>query len=174
MVSREPVVTAQGGMAGGQVLRVDAPPRGALLRAAGIGLLAGAAWVGFFGVLTALIPNAYFLRTIGSTPLDYLFLALTALGMGAYAGLGFYQGDQLPRGDGYRASGGFLLGFLGFGCPTCNKLLLLLLGSGGTLTFINPLRPLFGGLGVVLLGYVLYQKWQAARGRVACRLSPET
>lgn len=141
-----------------------------LLRAAGVGLLAGAAWAGFSGVLTALIPNWYFIRTIESTPLDYLFLALTALGMGAYAGLSSYQGERLRTGDGYRASGGFLLGFLGFGCPTCNKLLLLLLGSGGTLAFVNPLRPLFGALGVALLGYVLYRKWRAVRGELPCPL----
>jgi hypothetical protein len=56
--------------------------------------------------------------------------------------------------DGKILSGG-LLSVLAVGCPTCNKLVVLLLGTTGALTFFAPLQLYIGIASVLLLGWTL-------------------
>jgi len=46
--------------------------------------------------------------------------------------------------------------FFSVGCPVCNKLVVLLLGIGGAMTFFNPLLPFLGMASIVLLGVTLF------------------
>ena len=114
-----------------------------------------------FGIVTVLIPNKFFARMTPIGWLDYLFLAITSLLLGIYLSLHRYQKKEskLCR---TTAIGGGISGFLGFGCPVCNKILVLLFGFAGVLTYIEPYRPIFGIAGIGLLGYATYKKGSLA------------
>lgn len=111
-----------------------------------------------FGVITVLIPNRFFARMTPVNTLDYLFLVFTSLLLGTYISLHQYQKKHGSKKCGVAATSGGVFGFLGFGCSVCNKLLILLLGVAGVLTYVEPYQPLIGSIGVSLLGYAVYSK----------------
>jgi hypothetical protein len=69
-----------------------------------------------FGVVTGLIPTPLYTRTVPRTGFDYVFLGLTAGFLGRYA----LQRTPGGADDDRTATAGAVLGFLAFGCPTCN------------------------------------------------------
>ena len=65
------------------------------------------------------------------------------------------------------------LAYLAVGCPTCNHLVMLALGAGGTLAWFAPIQPYLAlaGLGV-LAGAVAVRYWSArSRDRKSTRLN---
>lgn len=130
-------------------------PRGAVLRSVSVAVAAFAV----FGTVTGLIPNPVYVRMIDRTVADYAFLVATA----AFAGAFVYQrslADE-PLGDGY-ATGGVVAGFLAFGCPICNAVLLALFSSSALMTHFDPLRPYLGVASVGLfVGLLYYQRRRA-------------
>ena len=110
-----------------------------------------------FGVVTGLIPNALYVRMVPRTPLDYIFLVLTAGFLGAYT----LQRTNNRRDDDKAAAASTAIGFLAFGCPICNAFLLALFSSSALMTYLNPLRPLLGGVSVVLFAGLLYARSQS-------------
>jgi hypothetical protein len=60
--------------------------------------------------------------------------------------------------DQRRGTVGGLLSFLAIGCPTCNKLVLLALGSSGAITWFEPLQPVLAVGGIALLGWALRRR----------------
>jgi len=124
-------------------------PRRRLLRS--LGVAAGAFLL--FGVVTGLIPNPVYVRMVARTPADYLFLTATA----AFAGAFTYQRSltEDPIGDRY-AAGGLAGGFLAFGCPICNAVLLALFSSSALMTYFDPLRPLLGAVSALSFAGLLY------------------
>lgn len=69
------------------------------------------------------------------------------------------------------ARGGWVGGALTFfavGCPVCNKLVLLALGSAGAMTWFEPVQPLLQLAAVALLLWALRVR---LRGEVACRVT---
>jgi hypothetical protein len=50
---------------------------------------------------------------------------------------------------------GGLLSFFAIGCPVCNKLLLLALGTSGAMNYFAPVQPFLAGAGVLLLTWAL-------------------
>jgi 4-hydroxybenzoate polyprenyltransferase len=122
-----------------------------------VGVSAGA--LALFGVVTGLIPNGLYVRMVPRTPLDYLFLVVTAGFLGAYT----YQRTGDGRDDGKTAAASTAVGFLAFGCPICNAFLLALFSSSALMTYLDPLRPLLGAVSVVLFGGLLY-----VRSRRSC------
>ncbi|MUV88526.1 hypothetical protein GJ629_00365 [Halapricum sp. CBA1109] len=109
-----------------------------------------------FGLVTGLIPNPVYVRMVPRTGLDYAFLLLTA------GFLGLYTVQRAPGGTGADTTAGAstVLGFLAFGCPVCNAVLLTLFGSSALMTYFDPLRPLFGVVSVALFGGLLYVRRQ--------------
>jgi len=118
----------------------------------GVTATAGAALL--IGVPTAVIPNPYFSRMTPVRLQDFLFLAATALLMGLVASSYAISAPSGGSAMGKLTTGG-LLSFLAVGCPICNKVVLLLLGAGGALTYWAPLQPLLGILSVALLALTL-------------------
>ncbi len=110
------------------------------------------------GVVTGLIPNPIYVRMVPITFLDYLFLFTTS----ALAGL--YFGKESCSVLGGRLAGlGGLTGFLAFGCPVCNALLLAFFSSSAIMTYFDPLRPFLGVLSTALLGFFVYRDYIAVR-----------
>jgi len=105
------------------------------------------------GTVTGLLPNPVYTRMVARRPADYLFLVATA----AFAAAFVYQRSlaEEPIGDRV-AVGGVVGGFLAFGCPICNAVLLALFSSSAIMTYVDPLRPLLGAVSVVLFAGLLY------------------
>jgi len=107
------------------------------------------------GMVTALLPNPWFIRMLESSLLDYLYLISSSLLLGAYTGVHYFK-KSLAVGSTRIACAGGVGGFLAFSCPICNKILLLLFGSTALLTYFEPVRPLLGLVSVVILVTTLY------------------
>ncbi len=110
-----------------------------------------------FGALTVLIPNSFFKRMTTIFWYDYVFIASTALLLGAYSGLWYYT-RKTSSTCSYATAGGSVGSLFSFGCPICNKLLIFLLGITGVMTYFAPLQPLLGVTSLSLLGFVVYKQ----------------
>lgn len=78
------------------------------------------------------------------------------------------EDDKLDR----SAKGGYLGGFLTFfavGCPVCNKLVLLALGTSGALTWFEPVQPVLSVAAIAVLAWALRAR---LRGEVSCAVKP--
>ncbi|MDH4224959.1 MAG: hypothetical protein OEW12_04890 [Deltaproteobacteria bacterium] len=118
----------------------------------------------FFGTLTALwktpLTDLTGFRFVRMTPLtgwELPLLALESLLLGGYLAL-----RATPCAV-KKAGFGGLLGFLGFACPACNKILMLVFGAGVLQTWFEPIQPLVGAIGIGLLAMALGQKFVLRR-----------
>ncbi len=135
----------------------------------------GAAWGALswflFGLVAAIIPNPVFGRQIPPQPFAIwtwiLSAPLMGLIMATYTVPGTAPAGATPltmvdRPDEIAGSRTSTLGtigsvgaFLAIGCPVCNKIALLALGTSGALTIFAPLQPVIGGVSLVLLAGTL-------------------
>ncbi len=134
---------------------------GALARAVAYGLGTGAAVLLLIGIPTVLIPNPWFSRMVPTRPQDYAFLALTVL-LSALIGATYAFPAACPLQEGKLTAGGFL-SFLAVGCPVCNKIVVLALGTTGAMRYFEPAQPLLAIAGIALLGYALIVRLRAIR-----------
>lgn len=112
-------------------------------------------------VPAALIENPVFGRAVESRTQDYVFLALTALLAGPL--FASFSLTSAAGSEGTAATGGFL-SFLAVGCPTCNKIVVVALGSSGALNFFGPAQFFIGLAAVALLGWALLLRARAVVG----------
>lgn len=154
-------------------------------RLLGWAIVWGVASLMTFGVVTAIIPNPVFGRQIPAEPFAIAVWLLSAplmgLVMATYMvpppataaaplvvdapGSGF--STSLPA-----ASDGSTLGaiaglgaFLAIGCPVCNKVALVLLGTSGAMSVYAPLQPVIGAASLALLvGTLAWRMRVRARG----------
>ncbi len=89
------------------------------------------------------------------TWLEYASLILTSLLLGAYIGLSSYAITIKAGRCNATATAGGVTGFLTFGCSICNRLLVLLLGVTGVISYFEPIRPALGFVSFGLLGWAL-------------------
>lgn len=111
-----------------------------------------------FGIVTAIIPNSFFIRMTPVAWLEWTSLAVTSLLIGIYVGLSYYGRKATTKKCNATATAGGIFGFLTFGCSICNKILVLLLGVTGVLKYFEPLRPALGILSIGLLGTAVVYK----------------
>lgn len=122
-----------------------------------------------FGLLVAiptdLIDTPVFSREIPPTWWSWPALVLTAVLTGLLVAT--YVNPVQPDDRRTRRGGwiGGTLTFFAVGCPVCNKIVLVLLGTSGALTWFEPLQPVLQLAAVVLLGWALRAR---LRGAVAC------
>ena len=130
------------------------------------------------GLPTDLVPNPVFGRQIPAPSWTLPVLAVSAVLSGLLLATYVREGGPaaaVPDGDGEgtldgdqrRATLGGVLSFLAIGCPTCNKLVLLALGSSGAIAWFEPVQPVLAAAGVVLLAWALRRRLE---GEVACRV----
>ena len=123
------------------------------------------------GVPTDVIPNEFFTRM---TPVrDYDIPVLVAISVlagvlaASYWGVG---GVACPaRRPGATGAAGATFGWLAIGCPVCNKLVVLALGSSGALSYFAPVQPVLGVAALGLLGAALRSR---LRMLAACPARP--
>lgn len=124
----------------------------------GVAAVAAAVFVLLVGVPTALIDTGVFARMIPPTWWAWPALITTSV----LAGLLIASYVRAPepadnRGTGAGFAGGFLT-FLAVGCPVCNKLVLLALGSAGAMTWFAPVQPVLQLLAIGLLVWALLRR----------------
>lgn len=129
-----------------------------------IGSVAAVAIAGVFGIWTVLIPNTFFTRMTPIHWYDYLFLAFTAILGGASIGF-WYYGRGISRRCTAANASGMVGGVFSFGCAICNKLLLVLLGVSGVMTYFMPLQPYLGVVSVGLLSVGVYGQYKSINGQ---------
>jgi hypothetical protein len=125
-----------------------------------------------FGLVSAIIPNPVFGRQIPPEPFAIAVWLLSAPLMGLVMATYTVASPvtmpvPLTMGSGTGRSArperdGSLLGtiaglgaFLAIGCPVCNKIALVLLGTSGAMTVYAPLQPVIGAASLALLGATL-------------------
>ena len=115
-------------------------------------IIASAAFL-LLGTITALWNNSFFIRMTEVSGWDYIILSFESLLIGLFFGI------QAPHCATKKAGIGGVLGFFGFSCSVCNKILLLLFGSSFLLSYFEPVRHYVGALGILLFFSGLFQRW---------------
>jgi hypothetical protein len=123
--------------------------------------LATAIGLAIIGLGTAIYENPIFTRMTPVRTQDYVIWILSSVLMGLIVGSYFVTSSTSD--DGKILSGG-LLSVLAVGCPTCNKLVVILLGTTGALTFFAPLQLYIGVASVLLLGWTLVLRAKSLAG----------
>jgi hypothetical protein len=104
------------------------------------------------GVPTDVVPNRFAHRVLAVTWWSYPTLALTAL-LGGLLIASYVRSPDQPTAT--RATSGGLLSFLAIGCPVCNKVVVLALGTTGAVSLWAPLQPVMAAASISLLGWAL-------------------
>jgi hypothetical protein len=148
----------------------------------------GAGSLLLFGLTSAIIPNPVFGRQIPPEPFAIVVWVLSAPLVGligatytaprvvaATLASGPAGAIPLPPVDvaADRRAGrlGTLAGFgafLAIGCPVCNKVALILLGTSGALALWAPLQPIVGAVSLVLLAGTLAWRFRTRRAGAVC------
>lgn len=112
------------------------------------------------GIVTAVVPNPFFDRKLSVDAWNLLSLVVPAMLFGPLAATYLVPWPQACTVTG-RASAGGVLSFLAAGCPVCNKLVVLAVGTTGAVEYFRPLQPLLGTVSVLFLGIALRARWQS-------------
>jgi len=127
------------------------------------------------GIPSDVIPNPVFGRPVEVTWWSYPVLVATAVLGGLLAATyvratestGPELDDELDRPG--RAGGlAGLLSFFAIGCPTCNKLVVVAVGSTGALDWFAPAQPLLAIASLALMGWALRAR---LRSDDVCRIA---
>lgn len=113
------------------------------------------------GVPTAVIDNPVFGRAIAPTAWSTPVLVATAVLGGLLVGTYVAAPSALERRPTRVGAVGGLLAYLAIGCPVCNKVVLLALGTTGAVRFFAPVQPFLAVAGLGLTGWALRQRLRA-------------
>jgi len=119
------------------------------------------------GVPTGIVQTSFYTRMMPVTWWDYPVWAISALLVGLTAATYVRVGGGAPAGPDRsgRTIGASLLATFAIACPTCNKLVVALIGVSGALSYWAPLQPVLGVLSIALLLTCLAVR---LRGQIAC------
>lgn len=117
------------------------------------------------GVPTDLIDTSWFSREIPPTwwawPVLVVSSVMTGLLVATYVAT---TPDESQERSASRTAGvGGLLNFFAVGCPVCNKLVLLAVGSTGAIRWFEPVQPVMSVAGLLLLGWALRIRLRTSR-----------
>jgi hypothetical protein len=122
------------------------------------------------GLPTDVIPNPVFGRPVPVTWWSYPVLALTAVLGGMLVATYVRDGGPIDTDRPARTGGvGGLLSFFAVGCPVCNKVVVIALGTVGARRWFEPVQPYLAAVSVVLLVVALRAR---LRGALSCPVVP--
>ena len=135
-----------------------------------VALAAATAFVLVVAVPTDLIDTPVFGREVPPTWWAWPSLLVSSLLAGILVAT-YVRAPSQPDRAASRRGGwvGGLLTYFAVGCPVCNKLVLLALGSAGATTWFEPFQPVLQGLAVLLLLWALRSR---LLGELSCSTSP--
>jgi hypothetical protein len=135
------------------------------------GLVVAAVAFTAVAIPTAIIPNPIFGRQVVVRWWDPVVLAVSSVLIGMlWAARRSPAGSPVEPAEASarkRSLVGGALTFLAVGCPTCNKLVLVVLGTSGALSWFAPVQPILGVAAVVLLAVTLRRTLRTT-GPLAC------
>jgi hypothetical protein len=121
------------------------------------------------GLPTEMIPNPWFTRMMPvvwwNYPVWIATAVLAGLLLATYVREGQHLLDDRP---GRRGGLGGVLAFFAVGCPVCNKLVVLALGTSGAMSWFAPVQPVLALAAVALLAVALRAR---LRGQVSCAVT---
>ena len=135
------------------------------------------------GIPSVLLPNDLFVREVEAVWWMYpAWVATAVLGGLLLATYTRPHGGRAPesteeaqegedRSTPRRSLAGGLLAWFAIGCPTCNTLVLMALGTSGALSWFAPLQPLLAVAGLALLALALRARLRTA---ATCRIDTGT
>lgn len=136
----------------------------------GLGVLAAVGFVLVTAVVTAMIDTPWFSRDVPTTSWAWPSLVIAAVLAGALVAVSVPGQVANERSARRGIWGGFGM-FLAVGCPVCNKIVLLALGSAGAMTWFAPIQPWLGVVSIAVLAWAL---WRRLSTPAACPLpTPE-
>lgn len=111
------------------------------------------------GIPTVLIPNPWFAREIPVTAWAIPVLAVTALLTGLLVATYVARpAEQSPKNTARLGGIGAFISFFAVGCPVCNKLVLIALGTSGAMQYFEPIQPYLAAASIGLLLWALYKR----------------
>jgi hypothetical protein len=117
---------------------------------------------------TAMVDSPLFGRQIPTPPWAWPALLVAGILAGLIAATYVRESGPVAgartRANSVGPAGGVLT-FFAVGCPVCNKLVLLALGSAGALQWFAPVQPYLAIAGIALLAWALRAR---LRGETAC------
>jgi hypothetical protein len=149
-----------------------------------VAVLGGIATAVLVALPTAVIPNPVFGRAIEVTWWSYPIVALTGILGGLL--LATYVKEPGPADGSVNASAtdrpaeeakasklgiaGAFVAYFAVGCPVCNKLVLIALGTSGAMTWFAPVQPFLAAASVVLMAVALRIR---LKNQNSCSVTPE-
>ena len=118
------------------------------------------------GLSTAVIPNPVFGRSVATTDWAMEVLIATSVLTGLLTAT--YVATGREEGLDKKGTVGALLSYFAIGCPVCNKLVLIALGTSGALQFFAPIQPYLAVAGLAVLTWALMVR---LRGEMTCSIS---
>ena len=110
------------------------------------------------GLPTDVIPNPVFGRPVPVTWWSYPVLVFTAV-LGGILAATYVRDPELPANTGSAGAADDER----IGCPVCNKLVVIALGTVGARRWFEPIQPLLAGLSLVLLLVALRARLRNSR-----------
>lgn len=111
------------------------------------------------GIPTAVIENPIFGRAIEVTPWSVPVLAITSILAGLLLATYVRTDNYLEEEKSLKVGGiGGLLSFFAIGCPVCNKLVLIALGTSGAMSYFAPIQPYLAVFGIAFLIYAFRKR----------------
>lgn len=131
------------------------------------------------GLIAAIIPNPVFGRQIPPEPFAIAVWLVSAPLMGVLGATYTARATMgavvlVPAGDLSERQGttigtvASLGAFLAIGCPVCNKIALVLLGTSGAMTLFAPIQPIIGAASLMLLAGTLAWRFRLRARGGAC------
>lgn len=121
---------------------------------------------------TAVIPNPIFGRAVDVTWWSYPVVIASGIlgGMLIATYVREPGGEEIDKAAKVGTAGG-LLAFFAVGCPVCNKLVLLALGTSGAMSWFAPVQPFLAVASIVVMAWALRVR---LRGMTSCEVEPAT
>jgi len=114
----------------------------------------------FIAVPTDLIDTLMFTREVAPTGWSWPVLVVSAIlaGLVTATYVAHPDGAEPSPAVGRLGMAGWVVTFFAVGCPVCNKLVLLALGTTGALQFFEPVQPYLAAVSIGLLAWALYAR----------------
>jgi len=125
--------------------------------------VSAAVFILVIAIPTDLIPNPVFGRMIPPTWWAWPALVVSSVLAGLLVAT--YVSPEQPERARERRGGwaGAFLTYFAVGCPVCNKLVLLALGSAGAVSWFAPVQPYLQLVAIGLLGWALRERLKGER-----------
>ena len=131
-------------------------------------LVAGLTFAVLVALPTAVIPNPIFGRSIEVTWWSYPVVLASAVLAGLLIATYIREpgAEETDKAAKVGTVGGFLA-FFAVGCPVCNKLVLLALGTSGAMTWFAPVQPFLALAAVLAMAWAVRMR---VRGMKSCEI----